>query len=261
MGNAIITLARHAIEVLGVRIKIVTFNIHKGFSWFNQKVTLEEMKTHLQALGADMVCLQEVLGWHELFAPRPQFEFLADRVWTHYAYGKNAVYSKGHHGNAILSRFPFESYENLDLSNHRFERRGLLHGVVSCPEWNGRKVHIMTAHLDLLSWGRERQLTKLCEAIRARVPEGEPLILAGDFNDWAEELGAGLDERAGLREVFLDRNGEHARTFPAVWPYLKLDRIYVRGFRVLEVETLSGLPWSRLSDHLALAAVLEEDSP
>ena len=243
-----------------MRIKIVTFNIHKGFSWFNRKVTLEEMKIHLQALGADIVCLQEVLGWHELSAPRPQFEILADRVWSHYAYGKNAVYSKGHHGNAILSQFPLESFENIDLSNHRFERRGLLHGVVSCPDWKGRRVHVLTAHLDLLAWGRKRQLAKLCEAIRSRVPPDEPLILAGDFNDWSEELSVGLQEGAGLKEVFLERTGDHARTFPSWWPRLKLDRIYVKGFRVCEVETLSGSPWSRLSDHLALSATLEEES-
>jgi endonuclease/exonuclease/phosphatase family metal-dependent hydrolase len=260
MGHAAAALVDRPGEVLGVRIKIVTFNIHKGFSWFNRKVPLEEMKTHLQALGADIVCLQEVLGWHELFAPRPQFEILADRVWSHYAYGKNAVYSKGHHGNAILSQFPFESYENLDLSNHRFERRGLLHGVVSCPEWGGKRVHVMTVHLDLLAAGRTRQLNKVCEAIRSRIPKEEPVILAGDFNDWSEELSSELREKAGLREAFLDRTGEHARSFPAFWPYLKLDRIYVRGLRVTGVETLSGPLWSRLSDHLALSATLEEES-
>jgi endonuclease/exonuclease/phosphatase family metal-dependent hydrolase len=240
-----------------MRFKLVTFNIHKGFSWLNRRVTLEEMKIHLRSLGADIVCLQEVMGWHEVFAPRPQFEFLADEVWSHYAYGKNAVYTKGHHGNAILSQFPFESHENLDLSNHRFERRGLLHGVVTCPEWKGQRLHIMTAHLDLLSGGRWKQARKLCDAVRSRIPAGDPLIVAGDFNDWSQELSPWLREQVGLREVFLEHAGFHARTFPALWPVMKLDRIYVRGLRVSEVETLAGPPWSYLSDHLALAAVLE----
>ncbi len=35
-----------------------------------------------------------------------QFAFLADEIWPHFAYGKNAIYSAGHHGNAILSKHP-----------------------------------------------------------------------------------------------------------------------------------------------------------
>jgi endonuclease/exonuclease/phosphatase family metal-dependent hydrolase len=240
-----------------MKFKLVTFNIHKGFSGFNRRVTLEEMKGHLQALRADIVCLQEVLGWHEVFAKQPQFEILADRIWSHYAYGKNAVYSSGHHGNAILSHFPFESHENFDLSNHRFERRGLLHGVVSCPEWEGKRLHLMTVHLDLLSRGRWKQFEKICSAIEGRVPEGEPLILAGDFNDWSGELTPALHSRVRLREAFVESRGRHAKSFPARFPLLGLDRIYVRGLSVGATETLSGPPWSDLSDHLALSAELE----
>lgn len=44
------------------------------------------------------------------------YEFLADTMWSDYAYGRNAVYPEGHHGNAVLSRFPIEYYENRDIS-------------------------------------------------------------------------------------------------------------------------------------------------
>ena len=37
-------------------------------------------------------------------------------MWSDYAYGRNAVYPEGHHGNAVLSRFPIEHYQNLDVS-------------------------------------------------------------------------------------------------------------------------------------------------
>lgn len=238
-----------------IRIKAMTLNIHKGFSLFNQRMILDELKQEIRKHSVDILCLQEVLGEHSIHARKPQFEFIADQIWSHHAYGKNAVYSDGHHGNAILSHFPFQTHENLDISNHRFERRGLLHGTVSAPEWKGRHLHVMTLHLDLLSNGRRKQLQRLEGRIRSQVGAGEPLLVAGDFNDWPEEAGAFL-QGVGLREVFLDTRGEHAKTYPARYPLLRLDRIYVRDMAVDSVECLMGEPWNRLSDHLALVAEL-----
>ena len=40
-------------------------------------------------------------------------------------------------------------------------------------------------------------------------------------------------------------------------PLLRLDRIYVRGFRVNLSTVHKGKPWSKLSDHLAISAELE----
>ena len=97
-------------------LHITTYNIHKGFSQFNQRMMLHELKDQLHALGPDVVFLQEVLGEHRGHAERhdawpeePQYEFLADQLWQDFAYGRNAVYPEGHHGNAILSRYPIRS--------------------------------------------------------------------------------------------------------------------------------------------------------
>lgn len=47
------------------------------------------------------------------------------------------------------------------------------------------------------------------------------------------------------------------RTFPAVFPWFRLDRIYQRGFAVRSARVLRGREWSRLSDHSPLLAELE----
>jgi endonuclease/exonuclease/phosphatase family metal-dependent hydrolase len=39
-------------------------------------------------------------------------------------------------------------------------------------------------------------------------------------------------------------------------PIFTLDRIYVRGLNVDAVQRQVGAPWSRLSDHVAIAAKL-----
>jgi endonuclease/exonuclease/phosphatase family metal-dependent hydrolase len=54
-------------------------------------------------------------------------------------------------------------------------------------------------------------------------------------------------------------DGRHSRTFPSVLPLFRLDRIYVRGFKVLATQVHRGAPWSHLSDHLAVSAELERD--
>ena len=48
-----------------------------------------------------------------------------------------------------------------------------------------------------------------------------------------------------------------ARTFPARWPLLRLDRIYVRNMRAHHAVTLPVQPWAGLSDHAPLAAEVE----
>ncbi|WP_349289733.1 endonuclease/exonuclease/phosphatase family protein, partial [Pseudomonas aeruginosa] len=85
---------------------------------------------------------------------------------------------------------------------------------------------------------------------------GEPVVVAGDFNDWrqrADQLLAGC----GLREVFVGAQGRPARSFPARWPVLPLDRIYLRNARGRQPRILSRRPWSHLSDHLPLAVEVE----
>ncbi len=65
-----------------------------------------------------------------------------------------------------------------------------------------------------------------------------------------------MAKRLNLTEVSEMHHGRAARTFPSIMPILRLDRIYVRGFRVVNAQVHRGAPWSLLSDHLALSAEL-----
>jgi len=243
------------------RLRVVTYNIHKGFSQFNRRLVLHEIKEQLEALGADVAFLQEVVGENRAHAKRHgtwpangQHAFLCNEL-GHQAYGMNAVHQEGHHGNAIVSRFPITSWENLDISHHRFENRGLLHAEIALPGWKG-SLHCINVHLGLLARSRRIQLEWICERIHEAVPDGEPLVVAGDFNDWQRKASSVLGKELDLHEAFETAEGSHARSFPARMPMLHLDRIYVRGFGVEEVKKLVGGPWARLSDHVALTATL-----
>jgi endonuclease/exonuclease/phosphatase family metal-dependent hydrolase len=242
------------------KLRVLSYNIHKGFTMGNRGFVLRSIRDAIRDIHADLVFLQEVLGQHEEhekkivdWPTQPQFEFLADELWPHFAYGKNAVYTSGHHGNAILSKYPFSFWENIDISTNRLERRGLLHGVIEIPH-RKKPLHAICVHLGLLETERMSQIRSLSERIDSLVPHDEPLVIAGDFNDWRCNVTGPLREQVEVTEIFQDMNGAHARTFPSWMPALRLDRIYFRSLQPKAARTLNEKPWSSLSDHVALYA-------
>lgn len=246
-----------------MRFTVATYNIHRGLTQLMRRTMLRDLRERLRGLSADIMFLQEVQGSHSR-APglyrdiriKPQHEYIADTIWHEVAYGKNAVYRDGHHGNALLSRFPITQQENEDISAHVFESRGMLHCVLKLgprmPE-----LHCLNVHLGLFERGRQWQIHALVERIRATVPRNAPLIIAGDFNDWRHKANRALIEDLNVVEVFEEVTGRPARTFPAVLPVFQLDRIYARGLQVIDARVHYAYPGKRMSDHAALAATFE----
>jgi len=272
-------------------LRVVSYNIHKGRSATGTRESLEALRLGLYNLGPDLLFLQEVQGRNELQSSLDgQHESLAAVLDMQAAYGCNAVRPRTDHGNALLSRFPILQFENQDVSDHRMEQRGLLHAVVDINE---TPVHCLVVHLGLFGGGRSRQVAALVERIKRLVPEDEPVLIAGDFNDWNNRLAPLFVQQLGLYEVFavapqardprlLRRLRDMAfrpnplaqtvhelgvdgaarltpppRTFPAAFPWLRLDRIYQRGFAVRHAKVLHGAPWRQISDHAPLLAELE----
>jgi endonuclease/exonuclease/phosphatase family metal-dependent hydrolase len=261
-----------------MKLRITTYNIHKGVSSFGSRPRIHALKQAITSMQSDILFLQEVQGRHDMHALKhaanwpelSQQDFLAGD--SHQcAYGMNAVYDHGHHGNALLSSFPILSSRNQNVSDHAYEARGILHCVVQTPE---AEVHCYVIHLGLFAGSRKRQTEALIDAVSSSAPKDAPLIIAGDFNDWGNHLSDALRTSLGVNEVFdenLSRRGfgsylrqlsgrrpkiQPARTFPAALPFLQLDRIYVRGFAVESAQVLHGALWARLSDHAPIVANL-----
>jgi len=244
-------------------LKVMTVNTHKGFTALNRKFILPELRDAVRTVGADVVFLQEVQGTHDRhmhkhsnWTDEPHYEFLADTMWPQFAYGRNAVYPRGHHGNALLSKFPIVHHKNHDVSIAGPEKRGLLHCALRLPGRVG-DVHVICAHLGLSEAHRTQQLALLCRLVHEEMPANAALIVAGDFNDWRGRAHDILAKGAALKEVFVHAHGSAARTFPARFPMLRLDRIYVRNAGVHAPVVLPRRPWSHLSDHAPLVAEIE----
>ena len=244
-------------------IHVLTYNIHKGYCTGNRRFVLDSMRQRIAETGADIVFLQEIHGTaiksaskkrRFSYPDQPHFEYLADEAWPHYAYGRNAIYRKGDHGNAIMSMFPFVAWENIDISIFPRSSRSILHGIIELPGL-GTRLHTLCVHLGLLEQERREQLRALTHRIDQHVPRDEPMIIAGDFNDWRQRAERHLRSDLELEELFLNMEGHHARTFPVWAPMLAVDRIYYRGLEPVSCQRMHRGHWRDLSDHAALFGV------
>lgn len=240
---------------------VLSLNINMGLDLRRRRFVLPALRDAIRDVGADVVLLQEVLGEHAGHARRhagwpsqPQHEYLADALWPHHAYGRNAVFTEGHQGNAVLSRFAISSQQNHDVSVIGHEPRGLLHAVLDVPGL-ASPLHVISVHLGLRESHRQFQVVALRDLVARGIPRDAPLLIAGDFNDWRLRGHATLLS-SGVNEAFESSHGRLARTFPARMPLLPLDRMYVRNLRAVELAVLADPPWNRLSDHAGLHASL-----
>jgi len=241
-------------------LKVLTYNIHKGFNRRNREFVLHKIRQQLEAIDVDIVFLQEIQGRHYHHERRidgwpavSQFEYLADNLWPHFAYGKNAIYDNGHHGNAILSKYAIEEWSNVNLSRFRRASRSLLHGVVRIAD-NTTPLHLICVHLELVGFERKRQIDILRRYMHDYIASDEAVILAGDFNDWYGRMGKKLERQLMMQEVYRASRGYYAKTFPSIQPMLKMDRVYFRQLQLLDCQCLEHHPWHELSDHLPLYA-------
>ena len=235
-------------------LRVATYNIHKGVQGVGptRRLEIHNLALAIETLDADIVCLQEVRqgnrkeasyfsGWPE----QPQAEFLAPEGYEA-VYRSNAVTKHGEHGNALLSRWPVIECRHEDMSDHRFEQRGLLHAKLLVA---GVTLHAIVVHFGLIPSSRVRQTARLKAYIAREIPLDEPVVVAGDFNDWGTRV------RRLLRVASLHAfEGPRTLTYPSRYPVAQLDHIYASSLRPLSLAAPRGRVWSRMSDHLPLIA-------
>ena len=262
-------------------LKVATYNIHKGVQGLGpaRRLEIHNLGLAIEQLDADIVCLQEVRKVHRReekyfkhWPEMPQAEFLAPPGYEA-IYKTNAITKHGEHGNALLSRWPVVTHRHEDMSDHRFEQRGLLHVEIQVghpteahgvnevqakfpahhAQMNGHvNVHVIVVHLGLIPASRIRQVKQLHHYIDREVPAGAPLLVAGDFNDWGSRISNMMREQT-LNEW---QAGKHL-TYPSRMPIVQLDHVYAKGLKPMGQMVPHGKIWRRMSDHLPLVALFD----
>jgi endonuclease/exonuclease/phosphatase family metal-dependent hydrolase len=240
-------------------LKILTYNIHRAIG-VDRRFRPERIVRILRHYGADVVLLQEV----DEGAPRSRELNLAQELaqgagYPHFALGHNVSLRKGRYGNATLSRFPILRERNIDLSvAQSWIRRGCQHTSVQV---DGQSLEVFNVHLGLSARERQQQIELLSRSHEfSGVPEGTPMLVGGDFNDWRSLLWLTFTNGFGFRCATDSKTGRRGAiaTYPSFSPQGGLDRIYFRGpLRLLTVRRCR-LQVSRVaSDHLPVIADFE----
>lgn len=231
----------------GLMIRIASYNIH-GCIGQDGRYDPARIREVLRFLNADIVALQEVEVLHD---DPGLLDYLCEDSRWQAIHGPTLDKGSGHYGNALLTALPVVSLTRTDISHGRHEPRGVLDAEL---EYDKHPFRVLATHFGLWPTERRAQAEQLLDLLRTEVEQEEDgiTVLLGDFNEWFT-WGRPL---RWLRRHF--KGTVSKRTFPARWPLLALDRIWVRPHHAVSRITAPRTALTRVaSDHLPLLAEIE----
>ena len=213
-------------------LRLMTYNIARGAGG------AAALAATIQAQRPDVLCLQEtntlkagVLD--ELLHALPGFQALRSREVV------------------ILSRFPVLTSREDALPT---TSRHLLSAELSV---GGTRLTVLNAHFTTIplrgGWleARDSRRYQLAAFLQAAQAAPGALVACGDFNTPARgQVYAELGQH--LRSAFNDAGSGFGYTFPAKFPLVRIDHVWLRGVRAVR----AFVPDSRASDHRPLVADL-----
>ena len=227
-----------------MQLTLATYNI-RGCIGTDGRFEPERTVHVLKELNADVVALQEVehhdLGGHDLL------DYLAVETSLTAIAGPTLLRETRDYGNAILTKLPILAVNRVDLTLPGHEARGALDVTL---EGNGRSLQVVATHLGVKPWERRQQVRRLLRLFE--IGPANIYVLMGDLNEWFL-WGRPL---RWLHAHF--KHTPHRATFPARWPFMALDRLWVHPRRRLAGMEVHDSTLARLaSDHLPLKAIIE----
>lgn len=228
------------------RIVVATYNVHRCIG-SDRRHEPGRVASVLSEIGADIVGLQEVSTREGDAGDIDQLATLAETTGMHSMAGPTLVSTRGHCGNALLSRWPILAARKIDLSVTRREPRGAIDADL---EVEGRALRVVVTHLGLRPGERLQQVERLLAALGSS--DGPTIILA-DANEWRPLVA--------LRRRLRHFGYRSLPTFPAGLPILALDLVLVQPAAALREVSVHRSPTARrASDHLPVRAVLDLDA-
>jgi endonuclease/exonuclease/phosphatase family metal-dependent hydrolase len=230
-----------------VIVTVATYNIHRCIGTDGRYDATRVVEV-LREIDAGIVALQEVENRGDATHDSLQLDYLATALQMQSVPGLRIVRHWKEYGNALLTRFPV-----LDLHRHNIsvtwrEPRGAIDATLDV---DGSPLRVLATHLGLGRIERRFQTMQLARLIDAGDP-ALPCLVLGDMNEWfpySRHL-AWIDRRLGA-------NVPRA-TFPSRWPFLKLDRLWLRPMAALTDVRVHTSPRARVaSDHLPLSGSLD----
>ena len=207
-------------------LRVATYNIRHARG-LDDKVDLRRVAAVLQAIDADVVCLQEIEAGMTRSRRLPQAEWLGDMLGMYAQFGPAlGGWPLPQFGNAILSKNKIYSTWNKRMPS-RGEPRKLMKVSIDCE---GTETHILCSHWGLTAAQRLRQAEVAVRETKHLVNKDKKcaVILCGDFNAPAHSpevshlvTAGGFSTASGSRESIL--------TFPSSHPDVQIDFVLAAG--------------------------------
>ena len=229
-----------------MQLTFASYNIHKAIG-LDRRRNPERILSVLREIDADVVALQEAdrrFGKRESAVPR---DLLDDHSHYRVVPLNHRPHSLGWHGNALLVKRGITVVEAGTVPLPTLEPRGAVRADLLIE---GQRVRVVGMHLDLSGLRRRQQLRAILAHVERCGPPC-PMVLMGDFNEWALH-GGSFGEFHPPWHVLAP-----GRSFPSRRPVAQLDRIVISGEWGLEQTHVhhSALA-ARASDHLPVYARL-----
>jgi len=245
---AAMCLAVQAETMKQTTVKVLSFNILHGATT-QGTFDLDRIARVILDADPDLVALQEV----DFRTRRARGYDLATelglRTKMASIFARAMEHDGGEYGEAILSRYTFESTRRIPLPyTGDNEPRAAIKGVVHLP--GGQPLAFIGTHLDHASASdRDAQARALDEALAA---VEVPAILAGDFNATPESSTIAI-----LKERWTLAGGENpAPTYPSDNPRIKIDYVMFAPAHRWEVLETRVIQDEVASDHCAYLVTL-----
>jgi endonuclease/exonuclease/phosphatase family metal-dependent hydrolase len=231
---------------LGPELRIGSYNIHRAIGR-DRAASPARIAEVIGELDCDTIGLQEVSSRGGGTPEAMQMDFIAGAVGMTAIAGLQVALYEGEYGSVLLTRRPILSVTRHDLSISRREPRSALDVELDVA---GVRTRVILTHLGLGLFERRQQIRRILRVVSA-TPGIEPVILLGDINEWLPRGGP-------LRWLHAEFGAPPApRSFPARFPFLALDRIWVRPRKaLLSVAAHRSHRARTASDHLPIKAVV-----
>jgi len=231
---------------------VLTYNIRHG-EGMDKRLDLERIATVIREAKPDLVALQEVDRGVERTRRVDEPAELAKRTGLRAVFEKNIDFQGGEYGNAVLSRFPVETYENHRLPQSiPGEQRGALEVRIRVK---GHPIVFIATHLDYHPSDGERLASIAMLKAIVRGWGRTPVIVAGDFNA-TPESEVMRQAFVFLRDTF-DPAGPASFTFPADAPASRIDYVLYNSSSSLACVEYRIIPEAVASDHRPVLAVFD----
>jgi endonuclease/exonuclease/phosphatase family metal-dependent hydrolase len=227
-------------------LRVGSYNIHRCIGT-DGRCDPARIAAVLDEMSCDPIGLQEVDNSPGVAPGALQLDFLAHATGMRAIAGLRIVRHLGHYGNALLTRHPVLAVRRHDLSFSWREPRGALDVDL---DLQGTTARFIVTHLGLTPGERRHQMRRVLQIVAAGSP-ASPVVLLGDINEWLP-LGRPL---RWLHAVF--GRPPAPPSFPAFWPVIALDRIWIRPrAALLSLHAHRSATARHASDHLPITAAI-----